>query len=139
MVLICKPRVPFTEGFFMQSLVEIDPMVLLKRFFDLVTVLLFVIISPWENVWPSHLNKLEFPSPKDAPCNEFGWNWPSTSSEVFIVFLLFRNYLPLEKGMALHLNKLESPSLKNSLCQICLKLVQLVWGRRFMQNFKFRY
>ena len=27
-----------------------------------------------------HLNKLEFPSPKDA-CVKFGWNWPSGSLE----------------------------------------------------------
>ena len=42
------------------------------------------------------------------------------------VFLLFRNYLPLEKDTALHLYKLESPSPKDALCQVRLKLAQLV-------------
>ena len=47
-------------------------------------------------------------------------------------FLLFRYYLPLEKGGALHLNKLESPSPKDALCQVWLKLTQLVKIRRFL-------
>ena len=32
---------------------------------------------------------------------------------------------------SLHLNKLESPSPKDALCQICLKLAQRFWRRRF--------
>ena len=34
----------------------------------------FIIISPWK-VWVLLLNKLEFPSPKDASMGQFSWNW----------------------------------------------------------------
>ena len=58
-----------------------------------------------------HLNKLEFPSPKDALCQlwlKFAkWFWRRFLNFVN-VFLLFRNSLPLEKGVALHLRKFPS-------------------------------
>ena len=34
--------------------------------------------------------------------------------------------------MVLRMYKFESPSLKNALCQVCLKLVQRFWKRRFL-------
>ena len=46
------------------------------------------------------------------------------------VFSIFRNYLPLEKGEALHLNKHESPSPKDVLCQVWLKLGQVVLQKK---------
>ena len=42
------------------------------------------------------------------------------------VLSLFRNYLPSFK------KKLEFPSLNNASCQICLKLAQSFWRRRFL-------
>ena len=59
---------------------------------------------------------------------------PVVLEKIFInfdnVFSIFRNYLPLEKGGALHLNKLESPSPKNVLCQVWLKLGQVVLQKK---------
>ena len=61
-----------------------------------------------------HLNKLEFPSPKEAFCQIWLKLAQRFSTRRFLyfvnVFLLLNNYLPLEKGGTLHLNKLESPS-----------------------------
>ena len=52
------------------------------------------------------------------------------------VFLLFLNYLFLEKGGALILNKLETPSPKDALCQVWLKLAQVVQEKKiFNLNF----
>jgi hypothetical protein len=53
---------------------------------------------------------------------------------MFSVFLLFRYYLPLETDYPLSVNKLESPLPKNGLCQVCLKLAQWFWRRRFLND-----
>ena len=45
-------------------------------------------------------------------------------------FLLLPNYLPFGKGVALHLSKLESPSPRDILCQVWLKLAQLVLEKK---------
>ena len=83
----------------------------------------------------NHLNKLEYPSPKDALWQV--WlklvQWFLRRFLNFVnVFLLFRNYLTLEKGGVLHFNKLESPSPKDALCQVWLKLAQWFLRRRFL-------
>ena len=86
---------------------------------------------PFEEDLPLHLNKLEFPSPKDDLYQVWlklaQWFWRRRFLKNFSVFLLFRYYLPLEKGVALHLNKLESPCPKDDLCQVWLKLAQWFW------------
>ena len=83
-----------------------------------------------------HLNKLEFPSPKDVLCQVWlklaRWFWRITNLNFGNAFSLFRNYLPLEKGGVFHLNKLESPSHKDDLCQVWLKFAQQFWKRRFL-------
>ena len=48
------------------------------------------------------------------------------------VFTLFHNNLPLEQGLVLLLNKIEYPPFKDALCQVCLKLAQWFWRRRFL-------
>ena len=77
---------------------------------------------PLGNGGTLHLNKQEFPSPKDALCQVWlklaQWFWRRRFFNFVNVFSLFRNYLPLEKGGALHLNKLESPLPKDALCQV---------------------
>ena len=95
-----------------------------RRFFNFVNVLLlFRNYLPLEKGRALHLNKLEFPSPKDALCQVWlklaQWFWRRRFLNFVYVFLLFRN-LPLENGGALHLNKLEFPSPKNALCQVWL-------------------
>ena len=59
-----------------------------------------------------YLNKIEYPSPKDALCqvwlNLIQWFLKRRFLKFVNVILLFRCYLPLERGVALHLNKLES-------------------------------
>ena len=73
----------------------------------------FVIISPLDKGVALHLNKLEFPSPKDALCRVCLKLAQCILIRRFLnvvnVFSLFRNYLPLETDMVLHMNKLESP------------------------------
>ena len=49
---------------------------------------------------------------------------------MIIIMLIERRKNPL--FTLLHLNKLESPSLKDALCQVWLKLAQLVKRRRFL-------
>ena len=65
-----------------------------------------------------HLNKLEFPSPKDGLGHLLlklvQWFWSR-----FLNFVnkcsQFHNYLPLQKGGTLRSNKLEFPSPKDAL------------------------
>ena len=59
-----KNLIPFTQGYFMPSLVEIGPVVLEK----ILIFLLFQNYLPLENGGGLHLNKLESPSVKDALC-----------------------------------------------------------------------
>ena len=72
------------------------------------------------------LNKLEFPSPKDALCQVnlklAQWFLRRRLLNFINVYSLFHNYLPLEKDVAVDLNIFESPSPKDSLCQVWLKL-----------------
>ena len=84
----------------------------------------FAIISPWKRAGPF---KVESFSSKGELAK---WFWRRFLKFVN-VFLVFLNYLPLKKDGALHLNKLESPSPKDDLCQVCLKLAQWFWRRRF--------
>ena len=76
-------------------------------------------LSPLGKGVAFHLNKLEFPSNKDAFTSLVEIGLVVMEKKIF----LFRNHqcifaiscsLPLEKGGALHLNKLESPSPKNA-------------------------
>ena len=106
---------------------------------------LFRFYLPLEYGTTLHLNKHDFPSPKDALCQVWLklalWFLRRRFLKFVNVFSPFPYYLPLEKGGVLHLNKLESPSPKNALCQVWLKLAQWFWRRRFL-NFVhvfFRY
>ena len=67
-----------------------------------------------------HLNKHDFPSPKDAlsqvTLKMALWFLRRRFLKLVNVFSLFPYYLPLEMGGVLNLNKLESPLLKNALC-----------------------
>ena len=89
----------------------------------------------YNNLLLIHLNKLEFPSPKDALWQVWlklaEWFRRRRFFNFVNIFLLFRNYLPLQKGRALYLNKLESPSPKDALCQVWLKLAKWFWRRRW--------
>ena len=61
--------IPFTQGFFVFSLVEIGSMVLEKKIFEFRQyILLFRTYLPLEKGGTLHLNKLESPSPRDTLC-----------------------------------------------------------------------
>ena len=83
---------------------------------------------PFEKGGALHLNKLEFPSTKNALCQVWlklaQWFWRRRFLNFVNVFLLFLNYLPLEEGRALPLNKIKFPSSEDALCQVWLKLAQ---------------
>ena len=110
------------------------------RFFKIVNLFsIFHNYIPLEIEGAFHLNKLEFPSPKDDLCQVWlklaQWFWRRRFLKFINVFSLFRNYLPLEKSKArLHLKKLESPSPKNAVCQVWLKLAHWFWSRRFLKR-----
>ena len=107
--------IPFTQGYFVPSLVEIGPVILMKKIFQN-----FVIISTWKRAGP-----FIWTSPNNALYQVLSRKLARGSEEHFLkfvnVFSLFC-YIPLEGG-ALHLNKLESTSPKDALCQVWLKLV----------------
>ena len=74
----------FPQGCFVQSLVEIGPVVLEKNIFWILSMYFcyFIIISPWKKVLPflrMNLNSL----PPRMLCAKFGWNWPSGSGEEY--------------------------------------------------------
>ena len=71
MVLIYLKLNPLIQGCFVLSLVEISPMVLKKMIvkFNFVNVFLqFCYYLPLKEEVALHLNKLEFPLPKEALC-----------------------------------------------------------------------
>ena len=84
----------------MQSLVEIDPVVLEKKILNFVDVSLIIGNHlPFEKGGALHLNKLEPPSTKGALCQV--WlklaQWLLRRFLNFVnVFLLFLNFLPFE-------------------------------------------
>ena len=83
----------------------------------------FVIVSPLKGR-ALHLNKLEFPSPKDILGQVWltfaHWFWRKRFFKFVNVFVLFRNYILLEKGGEhLHLKKLNPLHQK----MICAKFV----------------
>ena len=91
-------------------LVEIGPVIQEEKVFKSCQVAISQLF-PLGKEHGLHLNKLEFPLPKDALCQVWlklaQWFWRRRILNVLNVFLLFRNYLPFEKGVALHLNKFE--------------------------------
>ena len=130
--LFVKTWIPFIQGCFVLSLVEICPVVLEKKIFNK-RECIFAVISPWKRAGPFIWINLNPLHPRML-CAKFGWNWPSGSGEDFNfvnVLSLFCNYLPLEKGGALHLNKLEFPSPKDDLCQF--RLIFRFWIWRFLK------
>ena len=61
--------IPFTQGCFVSSFIEIGPVVLEEKKFNLVQVFLqFHNYPPIEKSVSLHLNKLEFPLPRDVLC-----------------------------------------------------------------------
>ena len=126
----------FTQGCFVPSFVEIGSVVLEKKVFKFhQCISLFCNYLPLKRGRALHLNKLEFPSPKNA----FWQVWLKLAQwfsrrrflKVVNLFLLFPNYLPFGKGVAVHLNKLESPSPRDTLCQVWLKSAQWFWRRKW--------
>ena len=107
----------------------------LNKYEHIVTLIQRIKKKLYENLLVLHLSKVEFPSPKDALCQDWlklaQWFCRRRFLNFINVFSLFRNYLPLEKGGPLHLNKLESPSPKDALCQVWIKLAQYFWRRGF--------
>ena len=106
-----------------------------RRFLNFINVFsLFHYYLPFEKGGALHLNKHEFPSPRNTLCQvwlkQAQQFWRRRFLKVVNLFLLIPNYLPFGKGVALHLNKLESPSPKDTLCQVWLKLAQWFWRRR---------
>ena len=107
-----------------------------RRFLNFINVFsLFRNYLPLEKGVTLLLNKVEFPSPKDALCQVWlklaQWFWRRRFLKVVNLFLKFPNYLPFGKGVALHLNKLEFSWPRDTLCQVWLKLAQWFWRRRW--------
>ena len=76
--------IPFTQGCFLPSLLEICPAVREKRIFKFCQKYFrySFIVSPWKNK-ALHLNKLDHPR---MHCAKFGWNWFSRSGkEEFVI------------------------------------------------------
>ena len=95
---------PFTQGWFVPSLIEIGPVVVEKKILKFVNVFsLFRNYLPLEKGTALHLNKLEFRSPKDALCQVWlklaQW-FLRTWFFLLMYFSNFLNYLPLVKNWA---------------------------------------
>ena len=89
---------------------------------------------PLEKGGAVHLNKLEFPSPKDD-CANFGWNLPSGSGEenfknLWIYFRFFLIISPWKRVRPFIWTNL-NPLHPRTLCQVLLKMAQWFWRRRW--------
>ena len=85
--------IPFTQGCFVPSLVEIGSVVLEKKIFNISSMYFhyFVIISSWKRAWPfiwKNLNPLQ----ARMLCSKFGWNWPSGSTEENQISSMYFHY-----------------------------------------------
>ena len=71
----------FTQGCFVEGLVEIG-LVVLEKFFQILSMYFcyFIIISPWKRVGPFIWTNFNSLHPRKL-CTKFGWNWPSGSGE----------------------------------------------------------
>ena len=96
-------------------------------------IFVFCYHFPLEKHITLHLDKLKFPSPRDVLCQVWlkraHWFLRRRFSFKVNVVSLFRYYLPFENGWILQLNKLESSPPTDAFCQVCLKLVHLLWRR----------
>ena len=93
---------------------------------------------PLEKSMILHLNKDDFPSPKDALYQVWLklalWFLRRRFLKFVNVFSLFPCYpLGIEKGRVLHSNKLESSSPNYALCQVWWKLVLWFLIKRFLK------
>ena len=87
-----KTWIPFTQGCFVTSLVEIGPWFWRRRFLKFVNVFsLFCNYLPLEKVglfiW-TNLNSIH----QRMHCAKFGWNWPSCSGEDFQISSMYFRY-----------------------------------------------
>ena len=103
--------------FFVSSLVEICPLVLVKIFNSHQCILILLVLSTrkkkWHFIWTNLNGRCSVPH----FVAEIG---SGEDFKVFNAFLLFCYYLFLEKPWGLHLNKHEFPLPKNALCQVWL-------------------
>ena len=69
--------IPFTQGCFVPSLVEIGLLGLEKRIFLILSmyVCYIIIFFPWKRAWPFIWINLNPLYPRML-CTKFGWNWP---------------------------------------------------------------
>ena len=67
---------------------------------------------------------------KLVQCTWF-WRYKHLFFNFVNVFSIVRYYLPLKKDVALYFYRLKFPSPKNALCQVWMKLDQLLWRRFF--------
>ena len=135
-----QTRIPFIQGCFVPSKVELAQWFWRRRFLDILNMILhFRYYLPFEKGVTLHLNNLETPLTKDAVCQDWfkqgQWFWRRRFSNILNRNSLFRYYLPLEKGVDLNLNKLESPPPKDAFYQVWLKLAQWFWRRRLLNIF----
>ena len=118
----------------MPSLDEIRPVVLEKKILNISNIILHFCYNyfPLEIGVAFHLNKHEFPLPKNVLCQVWlklaQWFWRRRFLNIFNIISHFPYYLPLEKVVGFHLNKLESLP-KNALCQFLFKLAKRFWRR----------
>ena len=100
--------IPIIQQCFVQSLIEIGPVVLGKKILKFRQYIFsFVIISPSKRVWTFIGTKFNSHHQRML-CAKFGYNWLTGSGEeIFVnVLSLFRNYPPLIKGVTLNLKNL---------------------------------
>ena len=95
----------------------------------------FFIYLPLKKGVALYLNKLDFPLPMGALCQDWMKLFHFFRKRFFAKFcqsfFTIYTYLPLIINVALHLNKIKSSSLKNALCYVLLKSAQWFRRRRF--------
>ena len=131
--------IPLNQGYFVLSLVEIDPVVLKKKilkFHQCIFAISYIIISSWKKAGPFIWINLNLLHPRMI-CAKFGWNRPSGSSgedfQNFInIFSLFHNYLPLKRAESFIWINLKS-LYPRMLCANLFEICPVVWRKRFFK------
>jgi hypothetical protein len=115
-----RTLIPFNQGQFMPSLVEIGLLVLEKMFFFIFQcILTLLLLSPLKKGYPLRWNKLKSPSPKNDLRQVWlklaQWFWKRRFLINPTPILHFCDYLPFEEYLALYVTKLEFLSPKESM------------------------
>jgi hypothetical protein len=124
-------RIPFAQGYFVPSLIEIRQLVLEKTLFFKIWFSLL-----WDPSTPEdHDSKQTLICTMSKSFHMLSGSWNEKIFNAPTLFLHVCNHLPFEEDLTLHLINFEFSSPKDVLGQVWLNLACWFWRRRILKIF----